>query len=115
MAIPLVIFLYPQNTQVLFLQGLMDSTTSTYLNSASVTATLLDQRGNADPVLNGITLNYVVASNGNYQGTVPASFDPAAFTAAMNQLSGYQLQIEATQNGVQALWTIPVIIKLRTQ
>jgi hypothetical protein len=114
MSIPVVIYLYPENTQIVQLQGLQDVATGLYLNAATVTATLYDQRGNADPVLNGIMLSYIAGSEGSYQGTVPASFSPPAFTG-QNPLGGYSLQVEANQGGVQSLFTIPAVIRLRTQ
>jgi hypothetical protein len=112
--LPRVIYLYPNNTQVINIIGLTDVTTGFYLDSAAVFATLYDQYQNPDPVLNDIELFYVLGSNGNYQGTVPASFSPAAFTGA-SPLGGYTLQISAEQASVQALFTIPVIVQLRSQ
>ncbi len=108
MAIPAVIFLYPDNTQVIQVQGLSDITTGLFLNSANVSATLIDQRGNADEVLNNLTLNYVATSNGDYQGFVNSTFAP-------NLGGGYQLQITAVQASVQSVFTIPVIVKYRAQ
>lgn len=111
--LPRVLFLYPNNTQVLNVVGLADVTTGSFLNSALVTAILFDQRGVPDTVLNGIVFGYLPASNGNYQGTVPASFSPPAFEG--KTLGGYSLQITADQAGVQAVFTIPVILSVRSQ
>lgn len=112
--LPRVLYLYPGNTQVLNIVGLTDVTTGFYLDAANVFATLLDQYGNEDPVLDDIQLLYQAGSNGNYQGTVPGTFAPPAFTGS-SPLGGYQLQIAAEQAGVEALWTIPVILQLRSQ
>jgi len=103
-----LIYLYPQNTQVIEIDGLQDQLTGDFLNIATVQATLVDQRGNPDPVLNDIAMTYVPGSNGNYQGVVPF-----AFNAPLG--SGYRLQIQADQSGVQAFWSIPAQVVLRTQ
>jgi hypothetical protein len=112
MTLPAFLYLYPGNTQLIQLQGLQDNTTGSFLNGATVTATLLDQRGNEDPVIDDLSLEYVANSNGNYQGTVPSTFSPASFNGT--QQGGYQLQITAVQGQAQALYTIPVILRLRT-
>lgn len=112
--LPRVLYLYPNNTQVINIIGLTDVTTGFYLDSAEVFATLFDQYQNPDPVLQDIQLLYVSDSNGNYQGTVPATFSPPAFTGT-SPLGGYSLQIAAEQASVEALFTIPVIVQLRSQ
>lgn len=112
--LPAVIYLYPDNTQVVNIVGLSDVVSGSYLNSATVTATLLDPRGNEDPVLNAISMGYLEATNGNYQGTVPFTFSPPAFTGK-SSLGGYNLQITAVQAGIQAMWTVPVILQYRSQ
>lgn len=111
--LPSVIYLYPNNTQVINIVGLTDVTTGEYLNSATVSATLFDPRGNADPVLNNIDMGYIAASNGNYQGTVSYQFSPPGFTGQSK--GGYLLQITAQQSGIQAVYSIPAIIELRSQ
>lgn len=102
------IYLYPQNTQVLTLNGLQDVVTGDYLNQATVTATLIDRLGNVDVVINDLPLDYLPASNGNYQGTVPFAFD-----AALG--GGYILQVTANQAGVQSFFSFPTIVQLRKQ
>lgn len=106
MPIPSVIYLYPRNTQVLEINGLQDITTGLFLDAATVTATLYNNNGVADPVLNGIVLAYVNGTNGNYQGTVPDTFQPCLG-------AGYLLQIIANQGGVQSVWSIPAKVLLR--
>ena len=106
--VPSIIYLYPLNTQVIEVDGLVDEISGNFLNGASVSATLFDDHGNPDPVLNNIPMIYVAASNGNYQGVVPDTFN-----AALG--SGYTLQITADSGGAQALWSIPAQVKLRTQ
>ena len=106
--IPSVIYLYPQNSQLIEIQGLQDVVSGSYLNGASVSATLLDDRGNPDPVLNNIPMAYLTATNGNYEGIVPDTF-----SAALG--SGYMLLITAGQSGAQAQWSIPAKVQLRNQ
>jgi hypothetical protein len=104
---PAVIYLYPLNTQVIQINGLQDVVTGLYLDAASGTATLFDPQGNADPVLNGIVMTYLSGSNGNYNGTVPATFNPVKISG------GYSLVVTIAQGGVQAQFTIPVVVKPR--
>jgi hypothetical protein len=110
MATPNIIYLYPDNTQVIEIEGLQDALTGTFLNSATVSATLLDENGNEDPVLNDINMAYQPGSNGVYIGIVPSAFQ---ITLPLPQ-SGYTLQITADQGSSQAQWSIPVQIKART-
>ncbi len=104
--IPSIVYLHPENTQPIEVQGLQDKISGSYLNGASVTATLLDDRGNPDPVLNNLPMAYLTDTNGNYLGIVPDTF-----SAALG--SGYTLQITANQSGTQALWSIPAKVQLR--
>lgn len=106
--VPTIIYLFPQNTQVLSIEGLVDEISGDYLNSATVSATLYDQNFNPDPVLNNIPMNYVAASNGNYEGVVPDTFNPVLG-------SGYTLQYTAAQGGIQAVISVPVQVKLRAK
>lgn len=106
--LPTVIFLYPLNTQVVQITELQDQVSGQFLVVANVFATLYDRRGNPDPVFNNISLGYVPGTDATYQGQVPATFD-----AALG--GGYKLVLVAQQGGVQAEFTIPVIVKLRSQ
>jgi hypothetical protein len=93
---------------VIEIDGLQDLVTQSFLNSASGSVTLVDSRGNPDPVLNDIVMSYVPASNGDYEAIVPDTFD-----APLG--SGYTLEITAQQGSVQSFWSIPVQVKLRAQ
>ena len=106
--IPSVVYLNPGNSILIEIQGLMDVVSGGYLNGASVSATLLDARGNTDPVLNNIFLAYLTETNGNYEGVVPDTF-----SAVLG--GGYTLQITADQSGAQAQWSIPAKVQLRNQ
>lgn len=107
--LPSIIYLYPLNTQVVTVTELQDQVTGLFLTGATVTATLYDPRGNADPIFNGITMNYVPGTNATYQGIVPATFNPAKLGG------GYRIVLTATQAGVQAQFTVPAIVKSRAQ
>jgi hypothetical protein len=104
--LPPVIYLYPLNTQVVQITELQDQVTGQFLVNASVVATLFDRRGNPDPVFNGIAMSYVVGTDATYEGIVPAAFNPKIG-------GGYTLVLTADQAGVQAQWTIPVIVQTR--
>jgi len=107
MALCSLIYLYPGNTQVITITGLQDLVTEQFLDAATVTATLYNEHGIADSVLNNITLSYVTASNGIYQGTVPSGFN-----AKLG--GGYVLKVQAEQSGIVVLLTIPAEVRLRT-
>jgi hypothetical protein len=104
--LPNVIYLYPSNTQVVQVTELQDQVSGLFLTQATVTATLLDRRGNPDPVLNNLPLNYVNGTDATYQGVVPPTFSARVG-------GGYVLRIIAIQAGVQAEFSIPVIVQPR--
>lgn len=106
--LPVLVKLYPGNTQVFTITGLQDVISSTYLDAAAVTATLKDQRGNPDPVFVGIVLAYLPGTNGDYQGTIPFTF-----AAALGD--GYTLEVTAVQGGVQSFFSLPAKVLLRSQ
>lgn len=104
--LPAVLFLYPLNTQIIQITELQDQLTGEFLINATVSATLVDRRGNPDAVINDLELFYVTGTDATYQGQVPDTFD-----AKLG--GGYILQITAQQAGVQAFYSIPVIVQLR--
>ena len=106
--LPTKLFLSPANTQVIQITELQDQVTGIFLQNAQVSATLYDQRGNPDPVLQNINMVYQPGTDGTYLGTVPATFN-----AKLG--GGYKLVVIAVQAGVQAEYTIPTIVQLRTQ
>jgi hypothetical protein len=109
MPVPAILFINPQNTQTVKLNGLKDIVTGNFLDSAVITATLYDQYGNADSIFNNITLNYVPGSSGNYLGIVSG----VGFSPMLG--SGYKLKIDANQGGILGHWEILVQIKQRSQ
>lgn len=64
------LLLFYLNDNVLRLDGLRDDVTGLYANSATVTAQLKDAPTGAN-VGTQISLGYVAASNGRYEGIVP--------------------------------------------
>lgn len=108
MPVPAVLYLNPKNSQVINIGFLKDIATNAFLDTAVITATLVDQYGNQDPIFNAIQVAYQVGSQGNYVGVVPGGFNPSLG-------SGYKLLIDANQGGVIGHWEVPVTIKARTQ
>lgn len=74
------------------LTGLIDNTTSSYQNAATVTGQL--QTSTGATVGTSFTLTYVVASNGTYRGTLPAST-----TSAITLGNEYQVKVTAVSSG----------------
>jgi hypothetical protein len=79
------------NTQVFTVAGLKDSVTSAYVNNATaVTADLFDKSNVQVAAFGGpIALSFVVASNGNYQGAIAATF-------TLPKGGGYTMKIDGT-------------------
>lgn len=63
--------LFIGNDQILAVYGLKDKVTDTYINNATVTATVKTTAGVAVPGQSfPMTLAYVASSNGDYRGTL---------------------------------------------
>lgn len=101
--VPAKLIIYQNNTQDIDLFGLMD-TNGNFMNAAVITAVILD--GNRDVVLSAIQMNYVLGSNGNYVGIVPASFAPAIGTE-------YVLVLDGDQAASHLHIEIPVEVRVR--
>jgi hypothetical protein len=82
------------NTQALTIEGLMDATTSTFLNDwTNIQMTLVDDQGNPVAGCTEIDLTYVANSNGNYTGVFgDGNFYPALGT-------NYKLLIDGNNAG----------------
>jgi len=63
--------IYLSNDNLLSIEGLKNSSSGSYLNDATVTATLKDSGGTT---VTGqtfpVTLSYIAQTNGNYQATL---------------------------------------------
>lgn len=81
------------NDNLLELRGLQDATDLSYVNDATVSATLTDLDGNA---VSGqgfpVTLNYVAASNGIYRATLQDGL-------ALRRGKIYQCTVDAVSGG----------------
>jgi hypothetical protein len=108
--------LYPGNDNVLTLTGLSDLLTGQFQNGAVVTATLYDQFSNPVPGASNIVMNYVAASNGNYQGIIPGiTFNPIPLPPGTNPTGGYKLVVTAVSGAIQSIWQWLVELVPRTQ
>ena len=101
------VVLFQDNTQRIQLHGLRDADTGVFINGASLTATLLDQNRNQVAGLIGVAMPYVSGTNGNYQGTVGASFAPPVGT-------NYTLIIDGDQGISHLHMEITAAVRVRT-
>jgi hypothetical protein len=105
MAIPTEIILYQKNDQYIEIDGIASGLDGSFMNAATVTATLVDADGAVVGGLEELTLTYVAASDGKYRGQVQETFNPAVGT--------YTLIIEADEGGVVGHWEIKCKVKIR--
>ena len=108
MSHPIRVVMYQDNTQSLTIIGLQDTVTGNFWNTATVTATLVDQDGNQVPGCVGVTLNYIPLSDGQYQGIVGAG----GFSPEIG--GGYVLIVDADQNPSHGHWEFQTEIQART-
>ena len=107
--IPSKVIFSPLNDWVVTLYGLQDVITLAYVNGATTTLTLYDTLGNPVPGASNISMAYLPATTGNYQGSIPfASFNPPIGT-------GYSCVITADAGGFQYQLTLPCEIDVRTK
>jgi hypothetical protein len=89
------------------LDVLQNASSATYINGAAVSFVVLDSGG---AIVQGTTvMNYVAASNGRYEGTIPASITR---TLTLNAL--YTIQITATYSGATLFRKLSGIAKYRS-
>jgi hypothetical protein len=91
------------------LDVLTNASSGAYVNSATVTFTLKDSTGAVFQGQSGISMPYVAASNGRYEGTLTA--------AISNQLTPnalYTIEITATYSGTQLFRKLSCIAKYRS-
>jgi hypothetical protein len=99
--------IYKGNDQHLQVSGLADGLTAAWVNDAVVTATLKDSASAVVTGINALSLSYIAASNGNYRGAIPDTFNPA-------EGYDYTLEITATQGGTTVgFWVRPAWVKVR--
>jgi len=101
---------YVSNDSLLKLDGLEDeaATTTTYINDATVTATLVDEDGaNVSGQSWPVTLSYVAASNGNYRATLED-------VLVLSHGSNYTAKITANGGaGLMGYWELPIAAETR--
>lgn len=108
MAIPSVLYLYQGNDQYIEIDGLCDATDVTsYINSATGTATLYDSTGAVVSTVKDVPMTYVAGSNGAYRGTIASTFNSPAGT-------GYVMKIDLTYSSAALHLEIPVQVKVRS-
>ena len=92
------------NSGYVELGKLLNPVTSTYANTATVTAAISSLSGT---VIETINMAYVTGSDGKYLGSIP-------YTAAVVAGTSYKLRIVANQSGLVFDETTQVIAKIRT-
>lgn len=86
------------NDQTLTLEGLQDEVTLAYINDATVTATVKDRSGNEVAGQSWpLTLDYVVLSNGTYQGNLEDAL-------VLSRGASYFVEITATAGTGKGFW-----------
>jgi hypothetical protein len=98
--------LYQQNTQIIKLQGLRDGETGVFISVATVSATLKARDGSTVSQINNLALSYVPGSNGDYEGTVDATFNPP-------KGGGYILTVESVDGSVKLHEEVSIQVKVR--
>jgi hypothetical protein len=105
MAFPTEIILYQKNDQYIEIDGIASGLDGSYMNTATVTATLVDSDGAVVGGIEEMPLAYVAASDGQYRGQIQETFNPAVGT--------YTLIVEADQGGIVGHWEIKCKVKVR--
>jgi len=81
--------------------GLKDVVTGSYINNATVTATMTDSSGSAVSGVGTINFTYISGSDGNYAGEVPAAAeltDGQQYTLTVTAAGGgFQLVVKVTR------------------
>ena len=99
--------LYISNDTQIDVTGLQNASDSSYLNSATVTATLKDSAGSeVSGVSWPLTLSYVASSDGNYSGTIDKAI-------SVSDGVSYFLEITAAEGGLDAFWRIRLVAQYR--
>jgi len=100
--------LYNQNDNLIELIGLQDATTEAYENAATVTVTLKDPDGTTVTGVDGLSMAYVAASDGDYRGTIP-------YTSVLVSGKLYTAEVTADAGvGKRAFFVLPLKVLTRT-
>lgn len=101
--------LYDGNSNIIKLNGLQNAEAETYINTATVTVTLVDLSGN--PISGEtwpLTMDYVSGSNGNYKGIL---------TSGLSLTSGQEVIAQISADGgaeLDGYWEVHCIVTTRT-
>lgn len=100
--------LYIGNDNRILIEGLLNKAASTYLNSATVTVTLVDSTG---AQVSGqswpTTMSYIAASDGDYAGTLEDAL-------SLTEHAWYTAQVTANGGaGLLGYWELAVQAKVR--
>jgi hypothetical protein len=96
------------STNLVRLDALTNSSSGSFVNSATVTFSLKDAGGNIVGGLSGVSMPYVASSNGRYEGTIPNS---TALT--LNAL--YTIEITATASSLVLFRRLSCVAKYRSE
>ncbi len=106
---PLAYVMFEDNDMLVEVDGLQDSSDDSYLNAATVTATLKDENGaEVSGQSMPITLGYVAASNGKYQGVLDAAVD-------LDEGDTGTIEISAAEGTLEAFWELSYTCRRRQQ
>lgn len=105
---PLAYVIFEDNDMLIEIDELRDSADNSYLNAATVTTTLKDSDGVA--VTGGagwpVSMNYVAASNGKYQGVVDNDL-------ALDDGDTGTVEITAVEGTLEAFWELSFTCRRR--
>lgn len=104
--VSLKLTMYQNNTQLLKITGLRDSSQN-FITDAALLATLLDQNRSQVQNCIDISVPYVTGSNGDYQGTIPSAFEAPVGTE-------YTMVIDGDGGGGHLHLEIPTEVKVRS-
>src|SRR6266481_40142 len=89
------------------LDALTNASSGAYINNATVTFTLKDATGAVVGGLAGVSMPYVAASNGRYEGTIPNGT-----SLALNAF--YTIEVTAIAGALQIFRKLSCIAKYRS-
>jgi hypothetical protein len=91
------------------LDQLTNASTAAYVNSATVTFTLKDATGAVYNGQSGVSMPYIAASNGRYEGTIPNGT-----TSLMSPNQLFTVEITATSGSIVLFRRLSCIAKYRS-
>ena len=83
--------IYISASNLIEISGLKDASNGNYVNTATVTFTLKNSGNSVVSGASAVSMTYVAASNGKYQGTLPN-------TVSLTEGAKYWLEITSTYN-----------------